>query len=311
MELNPFDICPCGSGKIYKECHGKKDMVKKAVIMSEHASPVREAGGGSQTVSPKVYRQPEVGNDTQDEPVMIQQPDIAEPVMIPQPDIPEPVMIPQPDISEPVMIPDPGIQEPTRIPQPFKRDYPAAECVTLRKGQRVSLGMSGSLGKIRCEMGWQPQHPQCCIDVSAFLLGESGKVPSEDWFVFYQQTISPDGAVEFQETNQGDIKETIGLDFSRISSEVHKIVFVLTIDEAFDKGLNFSMVNNVFLRVKDANNPSQDLFSYNMEEYYASITSVMICEIYRRNNEWKLHIIGNGVNKDLAGLCELYGVETE
>ena len=278
MELNPFDICPCGSGKIYKECHGKKDMVKKAVIMSEHASPVREAGGGAQTVSPKVYRQPEVENDTQDEPVMIQQPDIPEPVM---------------------------------IPQPFKRDHPAAECVTLRKGQRVSLGMSGSLGKIRCEMGWQPQHPQCCIDVSAFLLGESGKVPSEDWFVFYQQTISPDGAVEFQETNQGDIKETIGLDFSRISSEVHKIVFVLTIDEAFDKGLNFSMVNNVFLRVKDANNPSQDLFSYNMEEYYASITSVMICEIYRRNNEWKLHIIGNGVNKDLAGLCELYGVETE
>lgn len=36
---------------------------------------------------------------------------------------------------------------------------------------------------------------------------------------------------------------------------------------------------------------------------------MMIGEIYKHNNIWKFNAIGNGVAKDLAGLCALYGVQ--
>ena len=37
---------------------------------------------------------------------------------------------------------------------------------------------------------------------------------------------------------------------------------------------------------------------------------MMLGEIYLHNKEWKFNAIGNGVARDLDGLCQLYGVET-
>ena len=46
-----------------------------------------------------------------------------------------------------------------------------------------------------------------------------------------------------------------------------------------------------------------------MDEYYSNVTSMMIGELYQHNGAWKFTAIGNGVAKDLAGLCEYYGVQ--
>jgi len=48
-----------------------------------------------------------------------------------------------------------------------------------------------------------------------------------------------------------------------------------------------------------------------VEEYYNNINSMMMGEVYLHNGAWKFNAIGNGVNKDLAGLCEFYGVQVE
>jgi len=36
---------------------------------------------------------------------------------------------------------------------------------------------------------------------------------------------------------------------------------------------------------------------------------MMIGELYLYKDVWKFHGIGNGVARDLAGLCALYGVQ--
>ena len=46
-----------------------------------------------------------------------------------------------------------------------------------------------------------------------------------------------------------------------------------------------------------------------MDEYYENVTSMMIGEVYLHNGNWKFNAVGNGVSKDLAGLCRLYGVQ--
>ena len=86
-----------------------------------------------------------------------------------------------------------------------------------------------------------------------------------------------------------------------------KIVFVLTIDKAFEKNLNFSMLKDAYVRIMDESDT--ELVSFKMEEYYSNVTSMMIGEVYQYKGIWKFNAIGNGVAKNLAGLCELYGVE--
>jgi tellurium resistance protein TerD len=178
---------------------------------------------------------------------------------------------------------------------------------TVQKGQKVPLENGFKLSKIQARLGWKVTNPACDVDVSAFLLGNTGKVIGDDWFVFYGQTASPDNSTTFTLDGKQD-KEIIEIDFARLNPNVSKIVFVLTINEALEKKLNFSMVGDAYVRIINSAN-AVELVSFKMDEYYSSVTSMMIGEIYQHNGNWKFNAIGNGVARDLAGLCKLYGVE--
>ena len=68
------------------------------------------------------------------------------------------------------------------------------------------------------------------------------------------------------------------------------------------------MIKDAYLRILDAGTEAE-LVSFRMDEYYSNVISMMIGEVYLHNGIWKFNAIGNGVAKDLAGLCGLYGVE--
>lgn len=177
----------------------------------------------------------------------------------------------------------------------------------VQKGEKVSLESCGALSSVRACLGWNVTNNSCDVDVSAFLLNEKGRVPGDGWFVFYGQKKSPDGSVVFSADSVTD-RETITIDFHKLSNNVRRIVFVLTIHEALEKHLNFSMLKDAYIRIL---NPSshQELAGFQMDEYYSNVTSMMIGEIYKHKDIWKFNAIGNGVAKDLAGLCALYGVQ--
>lgn len=178
----------------------------------------------------------------------------------------------------------------------------------IQKGQKVPLKPDGAPSRIRACFGWTALNGECDVDVSAFLLNASGKVIGESWFVFYGQTESPDGSTLFTKVNGADL-ELISVDFSKLNPEVSRIVFVLTINEALEKHLNFSMLKDAYVRIIE-NSTNAELVSFKMNEYYSNVTSMMIGELYLHKGIWKFNAVGNGVARDLAGLCELYGVET-
>lgn len=177
----------------------------------------------------------------------------------------------------------------------------------IQKGQKVNIGAAGQLKAVRIAMGWNTTDPRCDIDLSAFLLNASGKVPGDDWFVFYGQTKSPDGSTVFEMDGVTD-REVIRVDLSKLASSVQKIVFVLTINEAAEKGLHFGMLKDAYIRILDHRDQTE-LVSFSMTDYYTNVISMMIGELYQHNGNWKFHGVGNGVAKDLAGLCGLYGVQ--
>lgn len=176
----------------------------------------------------------------------------------------------------------------------------------IQKGQKVAIENQSRLTKIQARLGWNITNPNCDVDVSAFLLNNNGKVIGDSWFVFYGQESCPDGSTIFS-TDQGQDREIISIDFTKLNPSVSKIVFVLTINEALEKHLNFSMLKDAYIRIMDVSNT--ELVSFKMEEYYSNVTSMMIGEIYQHNGIWKFNAIGSGVARDLAGLCELYGVQ--
>ena len=176
----------------------------------------------------------------------------------------------------------------------------------VQKGQKTPLENSGKLTSIKACLGWNVKNPACDVDVSAFLLGASGKVIGDSWFVFYGQTESPDHSTFFHVEDGAD-RESISVDFTKLDASVARIVFVLTINEALEKNLNFGMLQDAYIRIMDS--AGAELVSFKMDEYYSNVTSMMIGELYLHNGAWKFNAIGNGVAKDLAGLCEMYGVQ--
>ncbi len=176
----------------------------------------------------------------------------------------------------------------------------------VQKGQKTPLENSGKLTSIKACLGWNVKNPACDVDVSAFLLGASGKVIGDSWFVFYGQTESPDHSTVFHVEDGAD-RESISVDFTKLDTSVARIVFVLTINEALEKNLNFGMLQDAYIRIMDS--AGAELVSFKMDEYYSNVTSMMIGELYLHNGAWKFNAIGNGVAKDLAGLCEMYGVQ--
>ena len=100
------------------------------------------------------------------------------------------------------------------------------------------------------------------------------------------------------------------VDLSRLNPSITRIVFVLTINDAFSKRLNFGMIEDAYVRILDAAS-DRELVSFVMDEYYSNVISMMIGEVYLHNGNWKFNAIGNGVAKDLEGLCGLYGVQVK
>lgn len=176
------------------------------------------------------------------------------------------------------------------------------------KGQKVMLNLSSN--KIKVNFGWNVKNPACDVDVSAFLLAVNGKVVGDDYFVFYGQESSPEKSVLFKNVETANVLEVFDIDTAVLNPAVAKIVFVMTINDALENSLNFSMLKDVYIQIVDPLNNTESA-SFLVEEYYNNINSMMMGEIYLHNGAWKFNAIGNGVNKDLAGLCEFYGVAVE
>lgn len=175
----------------------------------------------------------------------------------------------------------------------------------VQKGQKTLLA-TGTPDAVDACFGWNVTDARCDVDVSAFLLGANGKVIGDSWFVFYGQTTSPDQSTRFVEGGSAD-REMIQIDLRRLNPQVKKIVFVLTINDALTNRLHFGMLKDAYVRIIDKS--GKELVSFMMTEYYNNVISMMIGEIYLHNGAWKFNAVGNGVAKDLAGLCELYGVQ--
>ncbi|WCK57772.1 TerD family protein (plasmid) [Aneurinibacillus sp. Ricciae_BoGa-3] len=185
--------------------------------------------------------------------------------------------------------------------------------MSLAKGGKIDLTKGNpGLDNILVGLGWDVSSlGEFDLDTEVFLLDASKKVVSSKHVVFYNQQISPDGAVKHHGDNrtgvgQGD-DETISIKLSKVSPEVERILFTATIHEANTRRQNFGQVMNAYIRVLDEAN-GQELVRFDLSEDYSTSISLVVGEVYRHNGEWKFGALGNGSTQDLSGLFAQYGV---
>lgn len=182
----------------------------------------------------------------------------------------------------------------------------------LAKGQKLDLTKGNpGLDVLRVGLGWDVGNGTAFdLDTEVFLLGAGDKVVSSSHVIFYNNLVSPDGAVKHNGDNRtgegvGD-DETVDVTLSRISPDVQKMVFVVTIDQALARRQNFGQVSNAYIRVMNQAT-NQELCRFDLTEDHSASISIKVAEVYRHGGEWKFGAIEQGSTNDLAGLCVEYG----
>lgn len=182
--------------------------------------------------------------------------------------------------------------------------------ISLEKGQRIEIGLS----KVSVGLGWDPNEGSGFdfdLDASAFMLGSNKKLPKDEFFVFYNNQKSPDGAVESTGddltggNSDGGDDETLNVDLAKVDSQVQEIIFTATIYKAEERKQNFGQVRNSYIRIYNSIT-NEEIARYDLDEDFSIETAVEFGRLYRRNGEWKFEAMGIGNKGGLQALVNKY-----
>lgn len=189
--------------------------------------------------------------------------------------------------------------------------------INLTKGQKVDLTKGNpGLKNIMIGLGWDvnafDSGANFDLDASVFMVGENGKCPTDQEFIFYGNLKHKSGSVEHMGDNltgEGDgDDEQIKIGLSKIPENIARVAFTVTIYDAENRRQNFGQVSNAYIRIVDTVT-NQEIIRYDLGEDFSIETAVVVGEIYRINGEWKFNAIGSGFQGGLAALCGHYGIE--
>ncbi|EPH1939525.1 TerD family protein, partial [Pseudomonas aeruginosa] len=143
------------------------------------------------------------------------------------------------------------------------------------------------------------------VNLTAFLITDSGKVVDDSGMVFFNAPEHASGAAAFSPPiiQAGSISHSISFDLSRLPAAISKIAITLTQDGT---GGGFAGVPNLSARVL-AGDQVLDLAPGAFERE----TGIIVLELYVRNGQAKARSVWQGFASGLVGLCGMYGVEVD
>ena len=134
------------------------------------------------------------------------------------------------------------------------------------------------------------------LDVACFMLGANDKVSSDDWMVFYNQPAAPDNVVQMQ---GGDKMVTFEVDLDKIPAAISRCCFTTTLDG----GGTVGAIESLTLRASAAETAITV-----MPAQLGRERALMLADLYRHGNGWKLRSVAQGFDGGLAPLASHFGV---
>lgn len=179
--------------------------------------------------------------------------------------------------------------------------------ISLQKGQKISLEKEagGRLSRVIMGLGWDTGGGakrggllgslfgggggggEIDLDASCILFDDAGRLADAVWF---KQLRSKDGSIEHTGDNltgqgEGD-DEQILVDLGRVPSNVSSLVFTVN---SFS-GQSFDRVQRAYCRLLDGAT-QQEIARYDLG-CQGPHTALIMAKLYRHNQEWKMHAIG-------------------
>lgn len=167
--------------------------------------------------------------------------------------------------------------------------------VSLNTGQNTGLHESDQL-QITIQCASAPS----ALDVSCFMVNEGGKVPADDYFVFYNQTADPQRSVVLQQIE--NLKSSFAVDTHKLrQAPVEKCVFTATLEAG-----TFAQVQKCQAIVRAGSQQVVYEITQATQE-----TALIFIELYKYQGGFKVRAIGRGFFGGLKPLAESFGVEVE
>jgi stress response protein SCP2 len=140
------------------------------------------------------------------------------------------------------------------------------------------------------------------INLTAFLLTDTGKVRDDSNVVFFNQPIEPNGSATFITPVESNNTKIHRIDFNlrKIPAGISKIAVTLTEDNRN----TFATVKNLKAEIRVANQSLQLV-----PNGFSSENGIIVSELYIRNEQPKVRAVWQGFASGLDGLCVHYGVE--
>lgn len=138
------------------------------------------------------------------------------------------------------------------------------------------------------------------IDVTCFGLDLSGRLSDERYFVFYNQTQSPDGAISFQR-GASTGSTLFHLELEKLPAQIEKLSFTASIDGT----RNMKELSKGYARILSEGR-EVGKFPYDGTQFQAE-RAIVVCEIYRKGTDWRFNAVGRGFNGGLKALVESFG----
>lgn len=181
---------------------------------------------------------------------------------------------------------------------PEPRTEPHWVAPQLARGQVVDLAAGTTALTLnaawRADAGFE-------VDVAAFLLGPDERVCGDEDFIFFNQPVGADGAVEL--SLDGGSEQGLRADLGQLGLEHDRIL----ITAAIGGGRTFGELGPISVTVDGAEGT---VVSFVLDAGTTERT-MELAAIYRRGQGWRLRAIGQGYENDLAALAGGLGVSVE
>ena len=179
---------------------------------------------------------------------------------------------------------------------------------SLTKGSNTGLAAAGlTSGTALVTLSWQAR-PGLDADCSALLLAAAtGKVRSDDDFVFYNQPSGAGGAVRHlgKSAAGGTTTDRVSVDTAALPAELDRVVVAASAD-----GGTFGQLGALSVSLSDASSPDTPLVRFDVPDA-TSETAMVFVELYLRGGAWKVRAVGQGYDTGLGGLATDFGVSVD
>ncbi|GAA3065573.1 hypothetical protein GCM10020000_56770 [Streptomyces olivoverticillatus] len=174
----------------------------------------------------------------------------------------------------------------------------------MMKGSNIPL----EAHSVRAVLRWTPGPGVPDVDVSALLLGESGRVRTDEDFVFYNQPRHPSGLVRHlpKKRQIEGMTDSIEADLSTLDASVTRVVLAASAD-----GGAFGQVRDLCVLLYDAGRDSAAVARFDVRAETGDETAMLCGELYRRGEGWKFRALGQGYASGLVGLATEFGITVE